>query len=60
MYFHNPSKPQPNTGRIKLQRADQAPRDPLFVSLHAITRDDSGSREDEIRTERLDYCGRKH
>lgn len=59
MYLQNAREPKANTRRIELQSANQAPGDTLLVSLNAITRDDSGSREDEVRTERLDDRSRK-
>ena len=57
MDLHHPREPESDTRRIKLQRTDQAPRDPLLVPLDAVTRDDGRGREDEVRTERLDDGG---
>ena len=60
MHFHNPSESQSNARRIKLQRANQASRDPLLISLDAVACDDGGGSEDEVWAKGLKDCGWKN
>ena len=53
------ANPNPNARRIKLQCTNQARRNILLASLNTIARNDSSSREDEVRAERLNDRSRK-